>query len=399
MAKPKSGSKDIYLFVVVSLLFLLFIYKWLEYSSLKYLVNVYDSSVTQELAITSDINRQFNDAYVKIKDFYASASQEASIQFEAYENLAPAVDLYRSGESEYSNLLTENSRKFSNLNTILKFFFGSKVSKAKNIVTDHLEYYETEIRGNKNNLIETSYFKNLFLVFNDMNRVSYFDTHAKNKSEIKENYFLLSSIKKYTENSFKFYDEDSIRNYAPEEFKELIKYKRYFATYYELIKLVLKDQETSQNAVNLANKLNQDSLNINIDFQGLFKDKEEKKLDNTKKTISLITDELRNIYEINDDSILSYPFVKPLTFKKHYLWHCQLYDYKSGFYNSYKKEFPEAKNAGELISALSTLSPKTDVIDDQFNKKVLILENTPTEFNMTCVDKENNDKYVYKLTK
>lgn len=398
---PKEGDnrQSPLILGIFILLLLLIIYKWFEYSSLKKLINTYDNVIKRELTLTSDINKQEKDAFAKVLDFYKSGSEEAEMQSTAYEALTPSFDLYRSLETEYSKLIKDNSDKYERLSLAFKFLIGPKVTKAKQIIKDQSNYYKSEIKGNENVLIESAYFKNLFMIINDMYRINDFDAKAQNKEETKKKFYLLASIEKYTRNDFKFFDEENIKNYAPNEYQGLVRYKRYFATYYELIRLVVKDQENSQAVADLSNKLRQDSSNINIDFQGLFEDKKDSKLEETKKTISIVSDQLKNIYELNEDKSLTYPFVKPLTFTKHYLWHCQLYDFKTGFYNAYKKKYPSAKNVDELLNDLNTLNPKTTDIDKRFDKNVLKLENDEKELRFTCIDKENRDEYVFVLMK
>lgn len=399
MPKKGDGSTNTLVFAVAILLILLLVYKWLEYSSIKRLIHTYDNIITQELTMTSDLNKQYQDTYPKVLDFYKSASEEAEIQYKTYEALVPSFDLYRSMEIDYSKLIKENSKKFDQLDFVFSFFTGPKVAKIKQIIKDQSIYYANEVSSNQNGLIEAAYFKNLFMVFNDMNRVNDFDAQAQNKEGVKKKFYLLSSIEKYTRNDFNFFEENRIKNYAPNEYQGLVRYKRYFATYYELMRLLVKDQENSQAVINLSNKLKQDSSALNIDFQGLFKDKEDSKLEETKTILITISDQLKNIYQINESKNISYPFVEPLKFTKHELWHCQLYDYKTAFFNSYKKEYPRAASVDELIKDLSSISPRTTEIDKNFDRNVMHLENDDKAIRFTCIDKENKDEYSFVIIK
>lgn len=399
MQKKRDSSTNVLVFVVILILILLLAYKWLEYSSIKRLISTYDSAITQELAMTSELNKQYQDTYPKVLDFYKSASEAAAIQYKTYEVLMPSFDLFRSMEADYYKLIKENSKKFDSLNSVFSFFIGPKVDGIKQIIKSQSIYYKNEMSSNQNSLTEGAYFKNIFMIFNDMSKVNDFDAQAQSKAGVKKKFHLLSSIEKYTRSDFNFFEEDKIKKYAPNEYQGLIKYKRYFATYYEVMRLLVKDQENTQAATVLSNKLKQDSSALNIDFQGLFKDKEDLKLEETKAILITISDQLKNIYQINESKNISYPFVEPLRFTKHELWHCQLYNYKTAFFNSYKKEYPRAGSVDELIKDLSSISPRTTEIDKNFDRNIMHLENNDKAIRFTCIDKENKDEYSFVIIK
>lgn len=399
MKKTNNIFKHVLFAILIILLIASFVYKWLEWNSLKDLASLYSSSVTGELKILSDLEEKRIDWSNKTKDFFASSTGSAELQKKAYSNLESSNDLMTNSFEEFNSLEKTNKQKYIILKDRLKMFFGQNINTANKIIQNQLDFYDVEIASGSDGRIMYSFYKNMAMIYYDLYQIFNFNKVAINTQTAKNNFGMLSPIAKYDEGSFKYDNEDAIRGYAPEEYKILTKEKRYFSSFYELVKLTVKDQENSQNAINLRNKLNQDIANINIDFPNLFSDKKEVSLKRYKQVMTLVNDQLLEIYNVNNNNLFSYPLLGVVKFQKHDLWHCQFYEYKSGYYNFFNKKYPDSKNPKELISDLSSLSPKTDLLDKKFDLKGLAITNSKDAFNITCTDKDNDEKYDFKEQK
>lgn len=374
----------------------LFIYKWYEWKTLKDLSSLYSNSITHELRLTSNLSFKTEDKTNKILLFYESASKSAELFESAYSNLDSSLNLYKSEHADYLKLNREDRKSYKLISNQLNYLYISNIDLAKKIVSNQLKYYDQEIKGAEEEAIITSFYKNLMMVFYDSGKINNFNKIALNKTLVKDKFSMLATIAKYSEGSFKFENEDQIKNYAPEEYKILTKYKRYFSTFYELMKMLVKDQETSQNYKNVWSKLQQDMTNLNFDFKNLFSYKKDYQIERAKTITALISEQIEAVYSVNRNVTYRYPFLGNVIFSKHELWQCQLYGYKGWLFFYFYKTYPTSNSTDEYIREISKISPKTGNIDTYFNKKLLFVDNNDKYFTYTCNDPDNNDSYIFK---
>lgn len=385
--------------VVAFLLILALMYKVFEWNTVKNLQKLYSSSITSELRLIADASGNSKDIITNVTNFYAAASRSAELQDKAYSELKGSVDLSDSLTKDYLKLNTENKKSYEQINSYLKFFMGPNIEKAKRVVSDQLTYYKNEIEKVEDSLIQSNFYKNLFMVLNDNQKISNFNSLPATKESAKNNFYSLSSLSKYTETTFKFDDEEAIKKYGPQEYQILTRYKRYFSTFYELIKMYIKDQESTQNYQNVWNKLQQDMANINIDFDSIFSDKEDISNERSKNIIAAVGDQIKYVYEINNQNTFSYPLLGTIKFNKHQLLQCQLYGVKAGLYYTYKKEYPNLKDVKQFLLDLALIAPKTSEIDKYFDKSILKIEDKTDDYIYSCKDKDANEIYSYTVIK
>lgn len=395
----KKRSNTSILAVLVILGIAAICYKFFEWSTLSKLTGLFDSSVSQELRLSSQLSKQYSDVASKAADFNKSASQSANLQSDAFKKLDGAYSLYEDLSSDYLILVKNNNQKFLSIRNQFKFLFGSNIKYAEKIVEDHLNYYEIEIKGAKENALITKFERIGWMTRNDLYHVNNFNNEATSIKGAKDNFYMLGSLEKYSDYSYKFDNEDELLKYAPKETGILMKQKRYYSSFYEVAKLQKKDQTNTSNYTNALKKLDQDIANLNYDEKVLFKDKVVASQKRAKNTIELISDQLSNIYTVNNKMIFNYPILGLIKFHKHPIWNCQLYGFKSSYYFSYKNTYPNAKNVEDLLIELGSIYPDTNLIDKLYDRSTMQFDNNSKEMNFTCIDKENGEKYTYSIVK
>ena len=158
--------------VVLLLLIATLLYKVFEWNTIKNLQKLYSSSITRELRLTSDLSNKNKDTFTKLKDFYSAGSGSAELKASTYSDLEGSIELNNSFQKDYIKLNKENKQSYERINYYLKFFIGSNIQPAKRLVTDQLAYYKNEIDGGEESLIQSYFYKNLFMVINDNYKIN-----------------------------------------------------------------------------------------------------------------------------------------------------------------------------------------------------------------------------------
>ena len=123
------------------------------------------------------------------------------------------------------------------------------------------------------------------------------------------------------------------------------------------------------------------------------------KKDLAKNTIETVTNKVNAINTFQEEDLGSYPALPKISKWKEDLVLCQLYAYKSQFYNLITGKYPEATNFDELLIKLSQVAPKTDDVDRKFDKSVIKFTNNDKEITFECTDKEDSKTFVFKTPK
>jgi hypothetical protein len=385
--------------MLLSILFLSLIfsigYKYYEWSTLNKLSRLYNASWNKELNLTESENKNLKVYNILLGEVFSSKNFSDEL-IASYDELVGSLKLVAASEEEYRKTLEKNKQDFNQISTM--FLVGNRGKFAKKLVDDHLKYYFHGL-DNVNYLIAERWLAfNMLSVWKDLEIVDKFSGKIqKNASTNIPKYFAdISILEKYTNNSFKFEHEDFIKQYLPNGFETLNRYKSYFSTFYSVTKdMVNEDYESVQYKLS---KLGETRTNLNINFVNLFKEGEEKRIENTQNIIQLMVDEVYIIGDFKRKDMGRYPLLAGINNWESDLVACRMYQSKSWVYYNITSKYVVSKTFKDLLVEFSSIPPSTDLIDDSFNTEVVNFTNDDKSIVFKCTGRMNNT-YTFETTK
>jgi hypothetical protein len=388
--------KKIIIFSVLLLAFVLTSLKIYEYFQLTTYKDLYNETWRQELRITQISTEKYRETGKVVEAFYASSTGSADMQTEAYLNLDREINQAIDDNKYYIEVMEKNRNKYQSFIVIGIPLLNKDADKLNKIKNLQLEYYEEEIKKSRKALVGTYFYQNLFSTLNHMNIVNQFDSSLGNDlaRDIENNYYIIAGLEKYTNPNFKFSNESDIKALYPDEYEALEKYRRYFSSYYDLIKSYQAGKSETAEYENLYNTLTRNGADLNVDFTSLLSVMEEEEREQQRKILQAVSNQ---ILLISDLEKVVTPLDK-LGNKSEYadeLVQCQMYDYKVSAIEDKKVVSETVNNLQSLISLLDKYTPYTKEIDKQVNDLGMRIENTGTHLVFDCVDPNTEDHYIF----
>jgi hypothetical protein len=389
------------LLLFLVLLALLFVgYKYFEWKTISDLSNLYNTTWVSEFKIVSNTYAPAHDFFSKFTNSEETQVTDPDKIIARTTDLNNSLALYINSEEGYRDLISSNNQKYLTLKPFVSLLFGERGKIAKNIVNDQLNYYHNEIANNKHSLASDYFFAILFgnIIIDYQNLTKYDGKAQISTANFSKNFGDISSLEKYADNSFKFDNEDLIKQEYPTAYQKIQNYKKYFSSYYKVVKdYVNGDTET---AAYEYQALKESASDIGIDFNTIFNEGKSISLENSKSTLQLVSDQASNIKQFKTNKLYKYPLLADISTWKEDLVLCQMYDFKMSIYKDISSKYPDAKNVPDLIKQLSTMSPSTDNVDNTFDKStVLKFVNNDKQIQFVCKDKYTKSSITFTTDK
>lgn len=396
----KTGSlRNIILFFLVVIILLGIGYKYLEYSTIKSISDIQVKADREEISLADQQDKLSNKAYDSFVKLFTEEEASLEANLKQFDDLNGLVNQSLNNENNYLKTLETNKNQYQNLETQSKILFGKKGEFVKRFLSHQGTYYDTEIENVRTSLVDDNLFLNLFAVWKDRALMDDYDGKAQKNPETyySNNFTDIATLEKYTRSDFKFKDEDKIKEFYPYGYDSLNKFKEYMASYYSVIKDYVGGDEES--ASFKYSRLQETAINLNIDFEKLFFEGKDKSDERSNKIIAAVTEKSKLIKDFKDGNLGKYPLLPTVQKWKEDLLMCQMYAYKTNYYQSITNKYPDATNFDTLLTQLAEVAPKTDAVDSRFDKSTIKYSSSDKKIKFECLDKEDGKTYTFVINK
>ncbi len=388
--------------LLTSLFFLIFLgvgYKITERKSLKTISEIHTRVVPAELTGVEKNSKNGLAIAELIGKLYAKKPPPFEEQLKILDEIDGQVNLNIGYVKEYLTNLEKDKKEFENLIFVSKFLFGRPGDFLRKFLENRLNYYKEETEAANQGIVEGYLVKNIFTVARDKIIMNKFDKKASGspKTNYPKYFADIATLEKYTNNSFKFPEEDKIKELYPYGYETLINNKNYMNAYYSVVKdYVAEDYES---ALYKYSRIQEGYLKLNVDFDRLFGERDEENKEKAKRIIEYVANAIKAIKDFRMNNLGLYPLLPRIDSFKEDLELCQLYSYKTGLYFNTLKKYPKASDSATLVEELTQLPPSTSVVDDKFDMNVLNYTNNDELIKFECVDKQANKTYTFEIRK
>ncbi|QQG43376.1 MAG: hypothetical protein HYW45_04265 [Candidatus Daviesbacteria bacterium] len=375
-------------------------YKFQERQHLRTLVDTYHSVLTDELTVIEEYNNSQEEAYKHLKTFLdQKPNTPIKDTLDNLDRIIRSGKLIENQDQEYQRKINEDRQKFQNLRKSAVLLIGPAKEFSTKLLDSIDAYYENEIESAKNNSIGLDFTLSLFETLKDYSiALNHSDTSAKlNAEKFAATFYEISTLEKYARSDFSFRNEAEIKRLLPYEYEVLTKYREYLKSYYTVSKDVVDGNYES--AGYKAGKLSTDASNLTVDWSRIGTGDDNEQTKRSKAILEQLIVQLNTLNNFKQRGLGKYPFMNEIAFTKKDLLLCHIYSYKTGLYNLITSENPKAKTTEDLLKDLSTVSPKTNDLDNEFDKSSMKYTNTDEKMEFVCEDKPANKSYTFTTSK
>jgi len=399
--KSKSVSLRVILLIVLILLISISIgYKYFEWKIFNNISSIYNRAYFEEISLTSEGGRIF-EKYTNLMSSQSFTDPRDTTEYlEILTNIDNTLNININFLEGYGTLLKENLYKFSELKKGSNFLIGERRNIAKKIINYHLDYYKNEMEMNQIQLSQNYGVKTLINIWSDNTKLV--DFLNKIGSSVDSDYIgkyfsEIISLEKYSNNDFKFENEDIIRKYYPNSVSKLNSWKEYFAAYYSAEKNFVRGN--TETAFLELQAVKDNASNATTDYNTIFTEQESQTSEKSRAILKIVSNQAATIKEYKSKGLYKYPLLKENNIWIEDFVLCQMYNYKTQIYQSITSKYPSSKTVSGLIKELSTINPKTSNVDSTFDKSVMKFTNTDKKIEFICENKYNNKKLVFNILK
>lgn len=397
----KTGSLRGTIFLLLILAFLLAIgYKLFEWTTLKTLSQLHRKTEVQELALTEEGVKLSKNVIDLVEKIFLEENVPLEETLGRLDELQGETRLAIDRDENYLNTIKENQARYTKLKLPTTLLVGKRGAFARQLLSSQDDYYKNEIIGAEETIVEDCLFLSMFVtVMKDRFILDDFSAKTEKSPEVNYSKYFddIAVLEKYTRDDFKFQNEDRIKDLYPYGYEILTKNRRFMGSFY----LVAKDYVAGdlESAAYKYSRLKDEWIELSVDLDRLFREGESRTIKRGKAVLDAGINKIKLIKHFKEGEFGAYPLLSNVGGWKEDLIQCQLYEYKSGLYNTLTSKYPEAQTFEELLIELSQVSPKTDVIDDKFDKSVIRFTNDEESIKFECVDKENNRAFIFQIFK
>lgn len=383
--------------LIVALLVAIFFgvigYKIYEGKSMKSLEQLYNQVTLEEIMLVEELEKQ------QLKLDGAAYVDVAAATAERIKNMDDIINLNKISldmDENYLNKLEQNNKQFEEAKQKGWVLFGSTGKSYRAIVDAQLTYYNYKIIKAKDRITADSYF----IVIREVMKDSSLFVSTMKKFENKKGGYDFEGLfrevpflSKYAESNFKYKDEERIKEMYPYGYEYIIKERDFFKVHY----LILRDMYEGDNdsASYKLSRLGTLNAELNTDTERLFSDGDEQNINKIKDVIESTLEKIKIIKEFEKNGV-SYPFLGKIAQWEEDLDLCSLYVYKTKLYNSITKKYPEGSNFNDFVKELSTISPKTTDIDNDFSTNYVKFIQDEKNIEFVCI--ANNPEQAFTFT-
>lgn len=396
----KVKIRNLLLFLLTFLVLLFVGYKYFEWKTFSDLANAYNTAYLNEFKLVAEmqpsdenLSKEFSN-----KQFLEPKNEED--YFKGVSAIETKLNISINQREGYVELLNKDIILFTKLQKGTNLLIGERGNIGKIIVNNQLAYYKEEIDGVRSNLAAGYATKILFQIYRDNSSLNSFSKSigtSADAADVSRYFDVISPLEKYANSNYKFENEESVVKYFPNLSNKFGNWKKYFSSYYEAEKdFSVGNTDVAQ--LKLQNVWDNAS-NSYIDYSSIFDEQGSSPLNSAKNILKLVSEQAASIKDYKQKGLYKYPFLKEISIWKEDLVLCQMYDYKSGIFNTITSKYPSSKTVSELIKELSTISPKTDNVDSRFDKSTMEFKNTDKQLEFVCKDKYSGEKIKFFITK
>lgn len=387
------------LLVVVSIFLILGItYKYFEWNTLKTLSDLYNSSWKNEFKIVEQNTKKYDDLAQFQNTIFNSKDPDSFSK--NYIDLNSKLNLLTESEQQYLSTIKDSRDKYINLQKSTAFLIGQRGDFAKKLIDLQIKYYNDEIesgqRGDANLYLESD----LYSLWNDKGLVDSFDKKISPdaKTNIPKYFADIAPLQSYTKSDFTLNHSDEIKQYFPDGYDALNKYKDYLSNYYIVVQDIVNGDYNSAayNYTTISNNIS----NLTLNFKGIFSSGKDQQIERSKNIADEVSNGITLIKQFKKNNLGKYPILPAVSIWKEDLVLCQLYDFKSTtIYHNVTSKYPSSKNFSDLLNELSDVNPKTDSVDKDFNKSIVTYTNDDKKIEFKCKDIVDGDTLTFSFTK
>lgn len=395
-----NSLRNLILLLLAGFLILSLLYKVLEWNTVKTLADLNRKTWSEELSLVEESAENQETALEPLTRLVTDQKLKSQDILDILGKVTSSTKLWTENYNNYLQLLKQNQEEYEKLKFPTSLLVIGKVGNlTRGILSYQTEYYKKEIGAGDRGLAEGYILTNTFNVWRDWTILNDFSTKTQNSPEVNYPKYWpdIAVLEKYTKGNFKFDEEDKLRQYYPENYEYLSKSKKYFSTFYQIAKdYVAGDYESAQYKWS---RLNEESVEINPDFDQLFSEGQKEVVEQSKGIAESVLNLVKLLKEFEDGNLGNYPVLGQVKGWKSDLILCQMYNYKTGIFHSVTEKHPEAENVDDLLKELNQVSPRTESVDAKFDKDVLRFTNDDKEIKFECNDKDQNKVYTFKILK
>lgn len=377
--------------------FLLLLYKFYEYKITKSFIDLYDKNVEKELGFLSDQSFIISDYIESMDTYYDQYGDEGEVGTDlnadalisSLDNVIDSNKRTINYWDDYINILTSNKRGYDNFKDKTKLIFGKNKTNINSIINSWDYYYDNKLESATDFRIYTYGLlemhkrdRDYLYVYKFEDKVSDYTDNEK----VNDNFYLLSSIEKYTDKNYTYPNEEEINTMNPYLHEILAKKGDFLSIYYLFMKDMLNGDEIS--AGYKTSTLERASKNLSVDYDRIFA--EDVSQESNKDTLRALINIEKFLGELENYNFDKLPFIEDVQSSNNEYQVCNFYFFKAGVYENVTGKYPEAKNTEDLINELSILEPNSDMIDNSVNKNLIEFANNEDEASFKCLNEYNN---------
>lgn len=397
-----SNMKTKLFILIMSLVFLLVLYKYYEFGILTDIEKYHSQSITQEMSeirdyqkilkkLDSDIGRAFGVTETKKNKEVKKSDQEI------LNDGISALNIKKEKYRQYVKLVDEHEAEFNLLRGRSKYLFGARGAFANRLISKQLEYYDLDSKVAQRVITSFDYGLNLLTIDEDRKKMIKFISDTGNASKNYSKYFNeISSLEKYTRSSYKFSGEDQIRELRPLAYELLMKNKEYFGIYYQIIKDYVEGDTESGNYK--LTKLNTIRANFNFDTKRVDEESEESDRGLVIGAAGSVLNQVELIQDFKFKKLGVYPFNMNISGWKDQLLLCDSYQYRSGIFKWITNNYVKSMNQADMVKEFKDSGIQVSDVDNRFNGK-LVITNDKDKLIFTCVDQDSGEEYTNEILK
>lgn len=373
-------------------------YKYYEWSTVRQISDLQSSLDREELTLVEQNQEVSERAGNLFSEILSDEKSSYEDRLKKYDELTGVINLARNNYEEYLNTVQKNDEKYEKLRTRSKFLFGKQGNFIKSYLNHQQNYYDSETESARETLISNNMGLSLINSFRDYEILNEYDKAGqKSESNFSKNFSNIIILEKYSKSDFKYPDEERIKELNPYGYEVLNKYKDLFASYYSVTKDYVSGDKES--ATYKYSKLQDAINNINVDYERFVKEGEERSKDRSKKILTASIEKISLIKDFKEKRLGVYPLLPEIKSWKEDLFLCQLYAYKTSYYQLISNKYPNAKEFDSLLGELNELPPKSDKLDNQFDKGVVKYSNDDKKISFNCTDKDDGKSFNFNINK
>lgn len=381
--------------VIFLLIAIAIIYKLYERRFVGYLTHTFNSAIQSELQLLSEKTPSEKAAGEMLDQFFLANSEKAYKDTATMSSGFVRVSkIILDKDNEYSRQLSNNLNDVQGLKKKTYLLFGKVKSESNEILTTAENFYTAEIKAGQEGKANIEAFNVIITMLQDYNLVT---QHLASIGKYTTNPIDISTLEKYSRSDWTLSEGDQIKSLFPYRYEVIQKYRNYLGEYWLLTKDVLK--ENYESALYKFPKLVNSDIELTADWSRVVTENEKKDIDDTRNRLEQAFKLNSLFYSFNNQRLGKYPFTKEMKFVITDPLLCNLYVVKTSLFHSIKDEYPKSNQFNDLLSDLSTISPKTDELDKLIDYNSVVYSNNDKEISFICKDKQLNRDYMFVIEK